>query len=123
MATLLSKNVRFLLAFVVGGIALNFMLAPAWSGSIARAQDSTAKFDPSVRPTFSEPVTLASKDGVLEVRLTAHQGHANLDTVAVPVKNFLLFAYQVIRGTASNGEMSVTIYTPRRPCKCSRGRR
>jgi FtsP/CotA-like multicopper oxidase with cupredoxin domain len=106
MATLLSKNVRFFLAFVVGGIALNFMLAPAWSGSIARAQDSTAKFDPSVRPTFSEPVTLASKDGVLEVRLTAHQGHANLDTVAVPVKNFLLFAYQVIRGTASNGEMS-----------------
>jgi hypothetical protein len=105
MAMLLSKNVRFLLAFVVGGIALNFMLAPAWSGSIARAQDSTA-FDPSVRPEFSEPVTLASKDGVLEVRLTAHQGQARLDTVVVPVKNFLLFAYEVIHGPVSNGQMS-----------------
>ena len=47
MATLLSKNVRFLLAFVVGGIALNFMLAPAWSGSIARAQTQLPN---SIRP-------------------------------------------------------------------------
>lgn len=82
------------------------MLAPAWSGSIAQAQDSSARFDPSVRPAFSEPVTLASKDGVLEVRLTAHQGQARLDTVAVPVKNFLVLAYEVVHGTASNGQMS-----------------
>ena len=61
MATLLSKNVRFLLAFVVGGIALNFMLAPAWSGSIARAQDSTAKFDPSVRPSSASPSRLQAR--------------------------------------------------------------
>jgi FtsP/CotA-like multicopper oxidase with cupredoxin domain len=29
-----------------------------------------------------------------------------LDTVATPVQNFLLFDYEVIRGTASNGQMS-----------------
>ena len=39
-------------------------------------------------------MTLASKDGVLEVRLTARQGEATLDTVAKPVKNFLLFDYE-----------------------------
>ena len=43
---------------------------------------------------------LASKEGVLEVRLTARQGQATLDTVAKPVQNFLLFDYEVIRGTA-----------------------
>ena len=32
-------------------------------------------------------VTLASKDGVLEVRLIAKQGTARLDTVAKPVEN------------------------------------
>ncbi len=70
----------------------------------ARAED--AKFDPSIRPEFAEPVVLASKDGVLEVTLTAHQGEAHLDTVAVPVKNFLVFAYELNRGTASNGQMT-----------------
>src|SRR5262249_56577458 len=50
--------------------------------------------------------TLTSKEGVLEVRLTARQGEATLDTVATPVQNFLLFEYEVIRGTASDGKMS-----------------
>jgi hypothetical protein len=36
---------------------------------------------------------------VLEVRLIARQGHATLDTVAKPVQNFLLFDYEVIRGS------------------------
>ena len=49
---------------------------------------------------------LASKDGVLEVRLTARQGKATLDTVATPVENFLLFDYEVIHGSASNGQRS-----------------
>ncbi len=49
---------------------------------------------------------LASKDGVLEVRLIAKQGEARLDTVATPVQNMLVFAYELIRGTASNGQMS-----------------
>jgi len=60
----------------------------------------------NVRPEFREPVTLASKAGILEVRLTARQGQATLDTVAKPVKNFLLFGYELIRGTASDGKMS-----------------
>ena len=55
---------------------------------------------------FHEPVTLASKDGVLEVRLTARQGQAALDTVAKPVDNFLLFDYALIRGMASDGRKS-----------------
>ncbi len=72
----------------------------------ARAQNAQGKFDPAVRPDFREPVTLASKDGVLEVRLTARQGQATLDTVAKPVQNFLLFEYELIRGTASDGKTS-----------------
>src|SRR6266403_3585343 len=60
----------------------------------------------NVRPEFREPVTLASKAGNLEVRLTARQGQATLDTVAKPVKNFLLFDYEVIRGSASDGKRS-----------------
>jgi len=98
--------VRLLRTLVSSGIALACVLATAWDVPLALAQAGTAKFDPAVRPQFSEPVILASQDGVLEVRLTAHQGHATLDTVAGPVQNFLVFAYQVIRGTASNREMS-----------------
>ena len=97
---------RFLRALVISGIAIAFVLVSAWHGSLTLAQSADAKFDPAIRPQFREPVTLASKDGVLEVTLTAKQGHASLDTVAAPVENFLVFAYQVVRGTASNGEMS-----------------
>ncbi len=78
--------------------------ASPWSPCSAQAAEPT--FDPSVRPEFSEPVTLASKDGVLEVRLIVKQGEARLDTVAKPVQNFLVFAYELIQGTASNGQMS-----------------
>ncbi|HEV2261918.1 MAG TPA: multicopper oxidase domain-containing protein [Candidatus Rubrimentiphilum sp.] len=60
----------------------------------------------ATRPAFHEPVVLASKNGVLEVTLTAHQSQAQLDTVAKPVQNMLLFAYAVNQGTASNGQMS-----------------
>jgi FtsP/CotA-like multicopper oxidase with cupredoxin domain len=70
----------------------------------ARAQ--VTEKDPAVRREFQEPVTLASKEGVLEVRLTARQSQATLDTVARPVRNFLLFDYEVIRGTASDGQSS-----------------
>ena len=64
---------RSLRTLVLGAIAVACVLSPAWRGSSARAEDAGAKFDPSVRPEFSEPVVLASKDGVLEVTLTAHQ--------------------------------------------------
>src|SRR6202022_2332792 len=52
---------------------------------------------------FREPVRLSSKDGVLEVRLSAHQGTVNLDTVKEPVSNFLVFGYDLIKGTSSDG--------------------
>src|SRR6202162_3115728 len=93
-------------ALAMSGIAVAFALAAGWHGSQAQAQDAGAKFDPAIRPEYREPVTLASKDGVLEVTLTAHQGHARFDTVAVPVQNMLVFGYKLVRGTASDGEIS-----------------
>src|SRR5262245_25631467 len=86
------------------GVAVAISSIFGWPGAPAVAQETAATSQ--VRAEFREPVTLASKDGVLEVRLTARQGAAKLDTVATPVKNFLLFDYQVIRGTASDGQAS-----------------
>ncbi|WP_327101291.1 multicopper oxidase domain-containing protein [Nocardia vinacea] len=54
---------------------------------------------------YREPVELTSKDGVLEVRLSAHQGTVALDTVSKPASNFLVFGYELIRGTASDGSV------------------
>ena len=71
---------------------------PAFRTAIAQSTPGNR-----VAPEFREPVTLATKDGVLEVRLTARQGAATLDTSAKPVENFLLFDYDLLRGTASNG--------------------
>ena len=87
-------------------VALGFFLVTSFQVSLARAQGSTGNPDPAIRSDYSEPVMLTSKDGVLEVTLTAHQGHARLDTVATPVQNFLVFAYHVVRGTSSDGQMS-----------------
>jgi hypothetical protein len=81
-------------------VALECPSAPAW------AQNAERRTDAALRPEFREPVVLTSKGGVLEVRLTARQGQATLDTVATPVQNFLLFDYEVIRGTASDGQSS-----------------
>jgi FtsP/CotA-like multicopper oxidase with cupredoxin domain len=64
---------------------------------VARAKDYTP-------PEFKEPVVLTSEGGVLELDLFARQGTATLDTVAKPVSNFLLFGYELRRGTASNGK-------------------
>src|SRR6201997_1896627 len=62
---------------------------------------------PNGRPVpYREPVKLSSKDGVLEVRLSAHQGTVNLDTVSQPVTNFMVFGYQLIKGTSSDGSAS-----------------
>jgi len=54
----------------IGAIAV--LVLAAFPGATAWAQ--IAERDPATRPEFREPVTLASKDGVLEVRLTARQG-------------------------------------------------
>ena len=105
----------------MSGIAVALALAAGWHGSQAQAQDAVPKFDAAIRSEFREPVTLASKDGVLEVTLTAHQGHARFDTVATPVQNLLVFGYNLVRGTASDGQRE-TIHIPRRHWKCFRGR-
>jgi len=86
--------------------ALVVLIAVEWSSATAWAQSADKKTDLAIRPEFREPVVLTSKEGVLEIRLTARQGQATLDTVATPVQNFLLFDYEVIRGTASNGQRS-----------------
>jgi FtsP/CotA-like multicopper oxidase with cupredoxin domain len=80
--------------------------ALGFSAARIEAQGMAAAHDRAVRPDFTEPVTLTSKNGVLEVTLTARQSTATLDTVAKPVKNMLLFDYSVQQGTASDGQMS-----------------
>ncbi|MDF3063506.1 MAG: Multicopper oxidase type 3 [Microvirga sp.] len=89
---------------VIGAIAQLSMCGCL--AALAQAQEATSKANPPARAEFREPVTLASRDGVLEVRLTARQGTARLDTVATPVKNFFVFDYQLIRGAPSDGQMS-----------------
>jgi FtsP/CotA-like multicopper oxidase with cupredoxin domain len=86
------RSVRFVrgLAGACGVVALMLV-------GVARAKD----YSP---PAFTEPVVLKSEGGVLEVSLFARQGSATLDTVAKPVSNFLLFGYEIQRGTASNGK-------------------
>ena len=86
---------------LVGAGAAASMLGA--TGRDALGQPAAGAPRPPSRPELREPVTLTSKDGVLEVRLTARQGEVKLDTVARPVKNFLLLDYQLVRGTASDG--------------------
>ena len=85
---------------------LAVLTALASFGTTASAQSADKKTDLAIRSEFRERIVLTSKEGVLEVRLTAKQGQATLDTVATPVQNFLLFDYEVLRGTASNGQKS-----------------
>ena len=94
---------RALPAYIV---AVAILATIGFSALRIGAQGIPETRDLAVRPAYSEPVTLASKDGVLEVTLTPRQSTATLDTVAKPVKNMLLFDYSVQRGTASNGQMS-----------------
>ena len=91
---------------ILGGIAAVFALAAGWQSSRVHAQEGAAGFQTAMRRAYREPVTLTSKDGVLEVTLTARQGQAVLDTVAKPVSNMLVFSYALIRGTASDGQAS-----------------
>jgi len=93
-----------ILAIAVGLLTVTWIGQKIGLPNSVWAQDSVSPtIDPSVRQELKEPIVIASKNGVLEVRLTAQQGEATLDTVAKPVKNFLLFGYEVIRGTTSDG--------------------
>ncbi|HEY4285110.1 MAG TPA: multicopper oxidase domain-containing protein, partial [Chthoniobacterales bacterium] len=93
-------------SFLLALGAFAAVTALALPSANAAAQSANKKTDLATRPEFREPIVLTSKDGVLEVRLTARQEQATLDTVATPVQNFLLFDYELIRGTASNGQRS-----------------
>ncbi len=104
-------NRPLLMAILLSGV-VSFWMSLAWSGAAVWGQTADKRTDLAKRPDFREPVVLMSKEGILEIRLTARQGEATLDTVAKPVKNFLLFNYEVIRGTASNGQNSGTNLYP-----------
>ncbi|MCV7355254.1 multicopper oxidase domain-containing protein [Mycolicibacterium fluoranthenivorans] len=93
------------LTAVVASIALIAAPTAACAGpKVAPAPAAGVNAGPDGKPApFREPVRLKSKDGVLEVRLSAHQGTVNLDTVPEPVTNFLVFGYDLIKGTASDG--------------------
>nr|MDZ4838351.1 multicopper oxidase domain-containing protein [Candidatus Melainabacteria bacterium] len=102
-----TARVYSLLLLSVTSLCMSFALSgeAAW-GKTGIKKTAVKKIELASRPDFKEPVKLMSKDGVLEIRLTARQGKATLDTVAKPVSNFLLFGYEVIRGTTSNGQAS-----------------
>ncbi len=92
---------------LVGATAAASMLAGAGTPALAQPQPpAPAKPPVAARAELREPVVLASLDGVLEIRLSAAQGEVKLDTVARPVKNFLLFSYELVRGAASDGRKS-----------------
>src|SRR5215831_19165732 len=65
---------RLISLLAIGAVAL--LLELECPSATAWAQTAERRTDPAIRPEFREPVTLASKDGVLEVRLTARQGQA-----------------------------------------------
>ena len=85
-------------------ISMTAMMTACSKQNTAPAPQAGVNAGPDGKPApFREPVRLSSKDGVLEVRLSAHQGTVNLDTVKEPVTNFLVFGYELIKGTSSDG--------------------
>ena len=98
------RSLKSILAFLVA-VAMVAMLTSCTSSSKeAAVAPPGVNAGPDGKPApFREPVRLSSKDGVLEVRLSAHQGTVNLDTVKEPVDNFLVFGYDLIKGTSSDG--------------------
>jgi FtsP/CotA-like multicopper oxidase with cupredoxin domain len=94
----------FIIAMIVAMTAMLTSCAPQQKDSINPPAGVNA--GPDGRPApFREPVRLSSKDGVLEVRLSAHQGTVNLDTVKEPVTNFLVFGFDLIEGASSDGSV------------------
>src|SRR5882724_7683117 len=96
-----SKSVLAIALLVVASMTL--MVTSCSSGKVPAPQGGVNAGPDGEPAPFKEPVRLSSKDGVLEVRLSAHQGTVNLDTVKEPVTNFLVFGYDLIKGTSSNG--------------------
>src|SRR5690242_15844867 len=85
-------------------LSMSVMTSACSKGKTAPAPQAGVNAGPDGKPApFREPVRLSSKDGVLEVRLSAHQSTVSLDTVKEPVSNFLTYGYDLIKGTSSDG--------------------
>jgi len=108
---LLKPFLRVCCSFVLVGV-LTFWMSLSWLVSAAWGKIENKKLDVATHQDFKKPVTLMGKNGVLEIKLTARQGEVTLDTVAKPVQGFLLFNYEVIRGSASNGQNTGTNLYP-----------
>lgn len=92
-----------IVALAVAVVAsMTLMLTACTSDEPATARGGNAGPD-DTPVAYQEPVKLSSENGVLEVRLSAHQGTVDLDTVSEPVTNFLVFGYEVLQGTSSDG--------------------
>ena len=67
---------------------------------------TTYKPPPTLCAPYREPVILKSQNGVLEVILYVRQGQASLNTVHDEVDNFLVFDWELVKGTSSDGQTS-----------------
>jgi FtsP/CotA-like multicopper oxidase with cupredoxin domain len=98
------RSLKSILAFLVAVAMVGMLTSCTTHSKQAATAPPGVNAGPDGKPApFREPVRLSSKDGVLEVRLSAHQGTVNLDTVKEPVTNFLVFGYDLIKGAASDG--------------------
>lgn len=91
--------------FSILAIALAIVVAVTFACLRVNAQ-GTSNPATAGHQELREPTVLASKDGVLELTLTPHQGTAQFDTVARPVKNMLVFGWSLQHGTSSSGQTS-----------------
>ena len=67
---------------------------------------TTYKPPPTLSAPYREPVVLKCQNGVLEVILYVRQGQASLNTVHDDVDNFLVFDWELVKGTSSDGKSS-----------------
>src|SRR4051812_39091490 len=99
----LRSNSIFVVALVLV-VSVTAMVTACTKQNTAPAPQAGVNAGPAGKPApFREPVRLSSKDGVLEVRLSAHQSTVNLDTVSEPVNNFLTYGFDLIKGSSSDG--------------------
>src|SRR4051812_49409115 len=102
MRRLRTKSIPIIALAVV--ISMTAMMTGCSKQNTAAAPQAGVNAGPDGTPApFREPVRLSSKDGVLEVRLSAHQSTVNLDTVSEPVDNFLTYGFDLIKGSSSDG--------------------
>lgn len=83
-----------------------FTLTAAMVACLLLAATSLAKIHGSnqprnaitLNPEFREPVALKSRDGILEVSLTAAQSSATFNTAAKPIEGMLLYSWSLLQG-------------------------